>query len=131
MHPFILRRCRVGVEVNNFTVCEANSEAFLDEHVTLFLFGEGTASAASTFRRGLLLDECSLVIDQLRSFGQVDGGSRLSGSFMVRRELRALELEEASTPVLMNVSKICGCRAFMCNLLDSLLPADSSDLQSP
>jgi len=40
LHPAFLVFGRVGIEVDDLAVIETDSEAFLDEHVALFLLGK-------------------------------------------------------------------------------------------
>ena len=98
-------RRRVGVEVNNFTIGEANSEPLFDEHVPFFFLSKGTLPSTAAPGSGLLLGESGLVVDQLGSFGEVDGRSRLVSGFVVSGQLGADKLEESASPVLKDVSK--------------------------
>ena len=82
-HPTVLFGGAVGVEVDGFTVGKANAEAFLDEHIAFFFFGEGGFPARASFAEDVFLGEGTLVVDEAASFGEVDGGSGLTGSFMV------------------------------------------------
>lgn len=56
-HPTVLLGPAVGVEVNNLSVAEANSEAFFDKHITLFLLGKGRFTSSATLGRCFFLSE--------------------------------------------------------------------------
>src|SRR2546423_9666525 len=76
LHPFVFRRGRVGVEVNDFSVGESDSEALLDEHVALF-FLRKSRLASSTLCGNLFLCKSALVINEFGGFRKVDGCARL------------------------------------------------------
>src|ERR1700733_9315807 len=99
LHPFILRRGRVSVEVYDLAIGEADAEALLDKHVALFFFCKGRP-ASSALCRDLLLRESGLVIDELGCFGEVNRGTRLECRFVISGQFCACQLEEASPPVL-------------------------------
>ena len=40
-HPSFLLFGAVGIEIDGFTICKADAETFLDEHVAFFLSGKG------------------------------------------------------------------------------------------
>lgn len=56
-HPTVLLCPAVGVEVNNLSVAEANSETFFDKHIALFLLGKGRFTSSTTLSRCLFLSE--------------------------------------------------------------------------
>ena len=78
----------IGVEVDDFTIGKADSEAFLNEHVAFFIFREAGLATTAALGRGRLL-ESALVIEELRSLSQVDRSARLPGCLVVGCELGA------------------------------------------
>lgn len=64
-HPAFLIFARVGVKVYHFTVAEADAEAFLDEHVALFLFCEAGFATTATLTSRLFLGQGSTIINEL------------------------------------------------------------------
>lgn len=57
LHPAILICCTVGVEVNDLSVREANTESLLHEHVAFFLFGKSRLAPSTIAGRGLPLGQ--------------------------------------------------------------------------
>lgn len=104
LHPSVLLRSAVGVEVNSFSVGEADTETLLHEHVPFFFLGEGRFPSSTRLARRLLLNQRRLVVNQLTRLGKIDGGTRLSCGFMVGSKLRTVQREESSTPVLHGIS---------------------------
>lgn len=64
-HPAFLVFARVGVEVDHFTVAEADAEAFFDKHVALFLFCEAGFATTATLTSRLFLGQGSTIINEL------------------------------------------------------------------
>jgi len=104
-HPGLLLRTAVGVEVNDLTVGEADTETLFDEHVPFFVFSKARLSSATSLGSGGLL-ESALVIHELGSLCQVDGSTWLACGFVESCELRTFQTEEAATPVLACVSMV-------------------------
>src|SRR5271154_2156827 len=104
LHPFVLRRGRVSIEIYDLAIGEADAEALLDKHVALFFFRKGRP-ASSALRGDLLLRESGLVIDELGGFGEVNRGTRLECRFVISGQFCACQLEEASPPELFSVNE--------------------------
>jgi hypothetical protein len=100
-HPAFFVSSGIGVEINYLAVVEANTEAFFNEHVTLFLFCEARFTTLAPLSTSLLLSKSTTIINELASIGKIDCGSRLSSRLMVRSELAPGEFEEATTPILI------------------------------
>ena len=105
-HPAVLLGGAVGVEVDGLAVGEAHTEAFFDEHVAFFLFGEGGFSPTSFLGRNVASHQGGLVVDELAGFGEVDRSSRLPCSLVVGCEFGTIQREESTSPILKLVSYI-------------------------
>lgn len=81
LHPALFLSGAVGVKVDDLAVGEPDPESFLHEHVPFFVFGERTLPSA--FSRHFFLKKCTTVINEFRGFGQTDGGSWLTGRFVI------------------------------------------------
>lgn len=57
LHPAILICCTVGIEVNDLSVREANTESLLHEHVAFFLFGKSGLAPPTIAGRGFSLGQ--------------------------------------------------------------------------
>ena len=104
LHPSVLIRGTIGVEVNRFTIGEADAESLFHKHVAFFFLGERRLSTTATLAGGLLLRQGSLVINEFTRFREIDCRSRLTSGFVVSSKFRATEGEEPATPVLHLVS---------------------------
>jgi hypothetical protein len=62
-HPSLFISRSIGVEIYDFAVVEADSEAFFDEHVAFFFFCEAGFAALAAFARGFFLREGTAVVD--------------------------------------------------------------------
>ena len=89
LHPLLLLARVVGIEVNDLTVVKADAEALLDEHVTLFLLGEGRPPPLAISARRLPLRKGAAVVYQPLGVTEVDGGAGLPGGLVVGRQLGA------------------------------------------
>jgi len=91
----------IRVEVNDFSVRKADSEAIFDKHVAFFLFPEsGLATGPAALGMAVGLDKRGFIIDELDGFGELDTGTRLASKLVVCRELGALKAEEPTSPIL-------------------------------
>lgn len=102
LHPTILIRSAVGIEVDNLPVGKTDTESLLNEHVALFFFGKGRLTSSTIASCGFSLGQGGSVVNQLSRLGQVDSGTRLTRCLVVSSQLRSQKLEEATTPVLFN-----------------------------
>jgi hypothetical protein len=82
LHPFVFRRSRVRIEIDDLPVREADSESLLDKHVALFFFCKRRL-ASSTLCRDFFLCKSGLVVNEFGGFGEVDSGTRLESRFVV------------------------------------------------
>jgi len=78
-HPAFLVCGCIGVEVDDLSVVEADSEALFDEHVAFLFFCEAGLAALASLAAGFLLGESPAVVDQLAGVGEVDGCAGLAG----------------------------------------------------
>ena len=99
-HPLVFGCSIFGIKVNDFTIGESHSETFFNKHVAFFILCKSTLSSSTFASRDFFLCEISFIIDQLCSFGEIDGGSWLTCRLVISSQLGANELEESSTPVL-------------------------------
>lgn len=123
-HPAFFLRGTISVEVDSFSIGEADSEALFDEHVALLFRCECGPTARAAFAGNLLLGERRLVVDELTSLCKVDGGAGLAGGLVVSGKFGILKTEEATTPVLLVVSSWSSNIAIHGNLLGNLHLAD-------
>ena len=102
-HPALLVFRCIRVKVNDFSVVEADTESFFNKHVPfLFLCKRGTPALSSSDCR-LLFRKRLTVINQSLCVAEVNGGSRLSCSLMVRCKPTSYQLKIPSSPVLFNL----------------------------
>jgi len=64
-HPTFLIGRSVGVEVDNFTIVEANTEPFFDKHITFLFLREARSATLATLSGGFFLCESTAIIDEL------------------------------------------------------------------
>ena len=100
LHPAILLSGAISIEVDGLSVSKADAETFFDKHVPLLFFSKGRFSPTFAFGRDIIAHESRLIINQLAGFGEIDGGSGLTRSFMVSGEFGPVKGEETSPPVL-------------------------------
>jgi predicted lactoylglutathione lyase len=89
LHPSLLLFTAVGVEVNDLTVSETDTEALFNEHVTLLVISETGFSPTTSLCCGGLL-KSALVINKLGSLRQIDGSTRLPSRLVVSGKLCTL-----------------------------------------
>ena len=100
LHPAVLISCTVGIEVDDLSVREANTESLLHEHVALFLFGKSRLAPPTIASCGLSLGQRGSIVNQFSCLRQVDSRARLTSCLMVGSQLRSHKFEEAAAPVL-------------------------------
>ena len=82
-HPFVFLGSTVGVEVNRFTICEADPEAFFNVLVALIFFCKSGLTATFRLRRAWIGHQRGLVVHEAGSFHEVDYCPFLVGVLMV------------------------------------------------
>lgn len=112
LHPAILIRGGVGIEIYDFTIVESDSESFLDEHIALLFFSKAGPTTLSALRACLFLSQSSTIINQFARIGKIDSCTWLASRFMISSQLASLKLEETATPVLRIISDSDNNRTF-------------------
>ena len=100
-HPAFFVGCSIGIEVDYFSVVEADAEPFLHEHVTFLFFCETGLASLASLSTGLFLRKSTTIVDELASIGKIDRSTRLTRRLVISGEFASHELEVATTPVLV------------------------------
>ena len=98
LHPAFLLITVIGVEVDDFTIGEADTETLFNKHVALLIFSERRLAATARLSRRWLL-QSTLVVQKLGCLCEVDRSARLPCCLVVCCKLRSIQTEEATTPV--------------------------------
>lgn len=64
LHPAFFVPGAVGVEINDFAVCEADAETFFDKHIALLFLGKAGLTSTAAFARGFFLRQNAPVINE-------------------------------------------------------------------
>lgn len=101
LHPALLVFAGVGVEIDNLAVIEADTETLFNKHVAFFLFREGRATSFAAATRGLGVSQLPSIVNESLGIGEVDGGTRLTGCFVISGKLSTNKFKVAATPILL------------------------------